>query len=279
MEFPARRIAPPRLAPRVLKKQNSIALWISILAAVAMLSALIVIAAPRSAYLRTSPLWLASMALSILAGFALVFPNMAGIRLQVVLKSTGYGAAATLLAFSLQSVLNGSLVELLGPSSITKPIPAMILGFGAALCQTLGKYAAIQLGTLGSRFRSEPSLCLPIGLGVGLGFGICETFLLAIQQILTSVPVESLVGVLERSSANGFHIYSTGLIAAGLALRSAIPIVLVLAIHTAMDGFSTAFGYRVSLPVSESIFLLLAIVTWGCWIVASKRILNANPQR
>jgi hypothetical protein len=262
-----------------LKKQKPIPFWISILAAVAMGAALVAIAAPRMAYLLASPLWLASLALSILAGFALVFPNMAGIRLLAVLKWTGYGAAATLLAFSLQSVLNGSLVRLLGADSITHPIPALILGAGAALCQTLGKYAAIRIGSLGFGFRSEPSLCLSIGLGVGLGFGICETFLLATQQILTGVPVESLIGVLERSSANGFHIYSAGLIAAGLALRSTMPIALVIAIHTAMDGFSTAFGHRVSLLVSEGVFLLFAIVTWGCWIVASKRVPNANPQR
>ena len=262
-----------------MKKQPSIPHWISILAAVAMVAALIAIAPARTVYLRASPLWLASLALSILIGFALVFPNMAEIRLQAVLKWTGYGAAATLLAFFLQSVLNGSLVRLLGPNSIAHPIPALILGAGAALCQTLGKYAAIRIGLVGLGFRSEPSLCLSIGLGVGLGFGICETFLLAIQQILTGVPVESLIGALERSSANGFHIYSAGLVAAGLALRSAMPIALVLAIHTVMDAFSTAFGHRVSLPVSEGVFLLLAIVTWGCWIIASKRIRNANPQR
>ncbi|MFM8764797.1 MAG: hypothetical protein ACKOEZ_08190, partial [Spartobacteria bacterium] len=173
-----------------MKKLSSIPLWISLLAVVTMVAALIAIAAPRAAYLQASPLWLPSLALSVVAGFVLVFPNMAGIRLPAVFKWTGYGATATLLAFSLQSVLNGSLVRLLGPDSITQPIPALILGAGAALCQALGKYAAIRIGTLGSGFRSEPSQCFSIGLGVGLGFGICETFLLAIQQILSGVPVE-----------------------------------------------------------------------------------------
>ncbi len=261
-----------------MKNQHFIPLGATILMVVAMSVALICIAIPHTNYLATYPLWLPSIGLSIFAGIALVFANLAGIRLPAVLIWIGYGAASTLIAFALQSIINGSFVQFFGPASITHPIPALILGIGASVCQTFGKYAGIRIGMLPPESKLNKASCLAIGLGIGLGFGICETFLLAIQQILNGVPVESLVGALERASANGFHIYSAGLIAVGLSLRSAKPIVLVLTLHAGMDGFSTAFGHRVSLWLSESIFFLMALATWGCWIAASKRILIANRE-
>jgi hypothetical protein len=97
-------------------------------------------------------------------------------------------------------------------------------------------------------------------------------------MLLGNVNLTSLAGVVERAIAGGFHIYSGGLLACAFLQRSLLLLAIVLATHTAMDSFATAFAPRAGIWVSEGFFLVLAVITWICWKVATRHFATDSDQ-
>lgn len=214
-------------------------------------------------------LWLT---LCVGAAFGLHFLNFRHIPLRHALNWIGYGMAGTILAFALQGILNGALLSFLGPEAPQTPGGAFALGGGAAVCQTLGKTLAIWLAFVLITSRGRTAI-LAAGLGVGLGFGSMEALLLSVQMVISEQAVDFLPALIERISAITFHIYSGGLIAVGFLRRSPWPVVIVLTLHTLMDGGSTFLHGRLPLPILESIFFLLSGICWLAWF-----LLTAGPK-
>lgn len=210
------------------------------------------------------------------AGLALFGANRVGIPLRgPVAALLGAGVLALTLGFALQNLLNGALVRILpaphGPGAV------LLLGLGAALCQTAGKLAAIAL-VLRTRPPRGPRDVLAAGLAVGLGFGLTEVAVLGQSAIAQQADPGLLpwTGIWERAVAVAFHTYSASLLALALRRRAWQPLAVVLGVHTATDGLAGAIGARlVALPLLavEAAFTLGALVTWAAHRRLARRAL------
>lgn len=234
----------------------------------------------RGDYLASNLLVLLWVILSIAFGFLIHFANRRGISIVASARWLGFGMLATAAAFALQGIVNGSLLAALGSANASSPPGAMALGAGAAFCQTLGKAVAIG-GVLLILKSRKPDQVFAGGLGVGLGFGIMEVLLLAVQVIVAGQHLSFGGALVERISAVTFHIYSGGLIATAFILRSLWPAVAVLAIHTLMDGTSTAWGKTLEGFPIQIVFLVLAVACWLAWLGFSRpnRLNDSNAGR
>jgi hypothetical protein len=129
----------------------------------------------------------------------------------------------------------------------------------------LGKGVAIGLLI----WKLQPrGLCeiLEIGLAVGLGFGLAEVLLIADQIVVQERAITSLLGVVERASAQGFHIYSGALIAVGIGFRKWWPIAFVLVFHTLLDGLAGGLVKGIPILGLEGVFAGIALATWVCYL-------------
>lgn len=176
----------------------------------------------------------------------------------------------------MQSLVNGLLIfKIVGASAGWKA--HLLYGPGAAVCQTLGKLAFIAL-----ILRVRPPLTshkvLAAGTMVGLGFAIMEILVLGGNIVATETIVSGWSGVVERGIAALFHIFSAGLIAIGWHRRRWLPIAAVLLSHAVTDFFAGAAGAGLALPLEilESLFLIVAILTWLGFRFA-RRTLPASP--
>lgn len=254
-----------RLSPRL----PSICAWILFLATTAGIIAILV---QHNGYVAQYPSIAGWFLLSPLAGLLLFFTNSAGLSLRSAFSYFGFGLLATLVAFALQSVVNGWLVRHVGSESFTS---AMLLGFGSGSLQTLGKFGFIALAWSLMPSRDSAPL-LTAGFGVGLGFGVTEALLIGVQLVQTGAPLTGLLGVLERSAAIWFHLCSGGLIAAGIWLHLAKPMFLVVLLHTLMDGLSVYL--KVGFVAMQFIFWGLAGATWLAWLFYKTRCDRLNAE-
>ena len=202
-------------------------------------------------------------------------PDRPRIALGAAARFAGFGAIGCVLAFTLQGIVNPALARLLGPGA--PGIPGyVLLGIGAALCQTAGKWGAI--AALHRVLRpASPHDLIALGLGVGLGFAAAEIVVtgqhpLAREAVLVPPAFWSLF---ERATAAGFHVFSGVLLAVGVeqGLRGIPWITAVVLLHSLLDGLAGAAGtglVPLSLPVLELIFLVVAIDTWLLSLLATR---------
>jgi len=211
---------------------------------------------------------LAWIGLSAGIGTSLFYLNGRGIKLRgTVLSCLGYGAAGTLFGFTAQGTVNGTLDRALGPAA-HGVAGTLLLGVGAAACQTLGKtLAALKFR---NTFEQDPNRGLPIGLSVGLGFGLAELIILSMTVIPNAGYVNAL-GCMERCTAMGFHIYSGGLIGLAFIERKFGLIGLVVILHTLMDGLGPTLG-PYNIVLAELLFIAVTALAWYVWRIRSKRV-------
>jgi hypothetical protein len=235
---------------------------LTIILAALLLGGLTMVFVQHGSPFLANPLLVPWFGLSIALGFGLFFLNGVGLPLRgTVLSHLGYGTLAAIIGFDVQHLLNSRLLLWMGPAIALHGAGAMLLGFGSGFCQTFGK--VVMTAVFIRRLRPENAReGLAIGLAVGLGFGLTEVFLITFQLIESGHQVTSLLGVIERAVAQGFHIYSGGLIALAFISRRFWLIGLVVIIHTLMDGLSVALAQSLSTYLLEIIFLVLALSTW-----------------
>jgi hypothetical protein len=218
------------------------------------------------------PQVLAWIGLSAGIGTSLFYLNGRGIRLRgTVLSCLGYGAAGTLFGFAVQRSVNGPLDRALGPAA-QGVAGSLLLGVGAAACQTLGKtVAALKFRRV---FAEDRNRGMAVGLSIGLGFGLAELIILSINTIPNAAYVNIMGGV-ERCSAMGFHIYSGGLIGLAFIEKKYGLIGLVVILHTIIDGLGPFLaGYNVVL--AELLFIVVAAIVWYIWRIRSKKVAETD---
>lgn len=246
------------------------------LAGTLVATGLVLTIARQWAFVAAHPGTLVWIAGGLAAGLALFAAN--GVRIGLgtpVAPWLGAGVLALTIGFTLQNLLNGALLRAL-------PAPhgagdALLLGLGAAVCQTAGKLAAIAL-VLRTHPPRGPRDVLAAGLAVGLGFGLTEVIVIGQSTIARGADPGLLpwMGIWERASAVAFHTYSGSLLALGLRRRRWQPIAVVLVVHTAMDGLAGATGAGiVPLPLLavEAAFSLGALAVWAAHRRAGARAL------
>jgi hypothetical protein len=214
------------------------------------------------------PRVLAWMGLTTVIGTSLFYLNGRAIKLRgTALSCLGYGAAGTLFGFAVQRSVNGALDRALGPAA-HGVAGSLLLGLGAAACQTLGKtVAALKFRDV---FANDRNRGLAVGLSIGLGFGLAELIILSINAIPNAAYVDIMGGV-ERCSAMGFHIYSGGLVGLAFIEKKYGLIGLVVILHTLMDGLGPLLaGYN--LVLAECLFIVVAAITWYIWRIRSKKV-------
>jgi hypothetical protein len=243
---------------------------LTIVLAALLLGGLMIVGVQHRSLILANPLIVPWFGLSILLGFGLFFLNGVGLPLRgTVLSHLGYGTLATIIGFDVQHLLNSRLLLWLGPAIALHGAGAMLLGFGSGFCQTFGK--VVMTAIFIRRLHPDNARQgLAIGLSVGLGFGLTEVLLITIQLIESGHRVTGLLGVIERAIAEGFHIYSGGLIALAFISRRFWLIGLVVLIHTLMDGLSVAFAQSLSVYLLEIILLVLAVSIWTVYRLECK---------
>lgn len=227
-------------------------------------------------FVAQNPQNLAWIALSLAVGAATFLVNGEGVRLRArTLLWAGYGTFAMLAGFNLQGIVNGSIAHVV-PLASRGLVAYLVLGIGAGLCQTVGKWLLVAVLDRVHRPTLKRDV-LAAGLAVGLGFGLSEVVFIGSRAIDAGTAVQGLglLGVWERASAVFFHVYTGGLIAIALALRSALPIVLVVAIHSVDDwvaGASNAQLLGVPLVAVEVFFTAAALATWALFRLWARRL-------
>lgn len=220
-----------------------------------------------------NPLVIPWFGLSAGIGTALLYLNGRGIGLRgPVMNYLGYGASGALGGFAIQQVVNGGLLRSLGPAAGGIP-GAMLLGLGSAICQTLGKMAAV------SRFRryfkDNSRLGMAVGLSVGLGFGLAELIILSLRVIPEAANITNLYGVEERSAAIGFHIYSGGLLALAFMTKEWWIIAMVVMLHSISDGMGLTLAHE-HILAAELLFIVIAAINWYIWRTRSRKLAEAS---
>jgi hypothetical protein len=217
----------------------------------------------NGAFVAAHPGTLVWIAGGLAAGLALFRVNGVGVTLAGgAAPYLGAGVLAITVGFALQRLVNGALVHAL-PHGLGS---AFLLGFGAALCQTAGKFAGIAL-VLRTRPPGGARDVLAVGLAVGLGFGLTEVVSIGQGAIAHHAEMGLLPweGIWERAAAVAFHTYSGSLLALALRRRAWRPLALVLAVHTLDDGLAGAVGdglVVVPVVLLETVFTVAAAITW-----------------
>lgn len=216
----------------------------------------------QRAFLGEHPQDLWWVGLSLVAGLATFFANgFVPLSGRTVLWA-GWGTFAMLAGFNLQGLVNGGLIRTTPPDQ-RGLVLYFALGAGAGFCQTLGKWLMIRVLNRVHRPTARTDV-LAAGLAVGLGFGLSEVLFIGARLIQSGTAIEGfgLIGIWERFAAVGFHVYSGGLLAIGLARRATWPLLLVLVVHTLDDFLAGALGAGlITLPhvAVESLYTVLAV--------------------
>ena len=197
--------------------------------------------------------------LGMIFAVLLYFTESSPGNLATSLRYFGWGVLAVFGSFALQSLVNGRLLEQFGEKTL---LGILVLGFGSAFCQTLGKWLGIRLLLISMKGASFPML-IPMGLGVGLGFAVGELVVLSLQMIVTGTHPTNLWGMVERGAAMWFHLSSCALLLFGIVKSCRWPVFLVLALHMAMDGFAPWLGSHAPLFLTEALFWFVALLTWA----------------
>lgn len=247
----------------------SICSWILL---IALLVGLSILLRTHSAYVAAYPAIVSWFVLTPAAAFLLFFTNAARLSVRGMIAHFGFGLLATLAAFVLQAAVNGWLLKVIGDKGFAG---AMLLGFGSGFSQSLAKYGFIAIAAVCLVQRDSPPL-LAAAFGIGFGFGITEALLIAVQMVLTGERLTDLLGIVERCAAIWFHLCSCGLIAAGLILRDFKPILVVVLLHTLMDGLSVYFAPRAGFTAIQCLFWGIATTTWLVWMFAKSRLADVN---
>jgi hypothetical protein len=213
------------------------------------------------------------IAIAIALATLTLLANRAEIDLRAIAPYLGFGGIGCVLAFVLQGIVNPLLARSVGPA----PLGAgsfLLLGIGAAVCQTLGKWGVVQGLDLLLR-PTSPRAVLALGLGVGLGFAGTEIVVIGQQTIGSEAALTppALLSLWERASAGGFHVYSGALIAIGVVRRKLAWIAVVVLLHSLLDGLAGAVGaglVPLPLPAIETVFLLVAIASWAIYLRAKQ---------
>ena len=200
-----------------------------------------------------------------IAGLVAFFANGAGVRIRDAAPWLGYGVVAAYLGFAMQGGVNGAILRELHDTPGASGF--VLLGLGAAACQTFGKWLVLRFVARLGGLRS-PARVLAVGLAVGLGFGLAEILILGENQMVRQhgIPSFPWLGIWERGVAVGFHVYSAAAIAIAIFDRRWIPIALVVALHALDDAVAGAVGRgfaRVPMVVIEGMF---TVVTVGMWM-------------
>jgi hypothetical protein len=211
------------------------------------------------------------IALAIALATLTLLANRAEIDLRAIAPYLGFGGIGCVVAFALQGIVNPMLARWVGPPPLGGGA-YLLLGIGAAVCQTIGKWGAVQGLDLLLR-PSSPRAVLALGLGVGLGFAGTEIVVIGQQTIgsETALSPPALLSLWERASAGGFHVYSGALVAIGVVRRKVGWIALVVLLHSLLDWLAGAVGaglVPLPLPVIESVFLAVAVATWAIYLRA-----------
>lgn len=238
-----------------------------------------VVAAHRE-FVAENPQDLLWIALCLVAGTLTFFANGAVALGGRVLLWTGYGTFAMLAGFNLQGLVNGTIVRFVPPAE-RGLLTYLVLGVGAGVCQTAGKWLMIAVLNRVHQPRTRHDV-LAAGLAVGLGFGLSEVVFIGGQVIAAETAVTGLgvLGIWERMAAVAFHVYTSGLIAIALARRTAWPVALVVAVHSFEDWLAGAVGTRViAIPAVqlESIYTVSTLVVWAVYRRAAAALRDAAP--
>ena len=217
------------------------------------------------------PFNVAWIAIAIGLATLTLLANRAELDVRAVAPYLGFGGIGCVIAFVLQGIVNPMITRWIEPP----PFGAgsyLLLGIGAAVCQTIGKWGAVQGLDLMLR-PTSPRAVLALGLGVGLGFAGTEIVVIGQQTIgaETALAPPALLSLWERASAGGFHVYSGALVAIGVVRRKLGWIALVVLLHSLLDWLAGAVGANLvplPLPAIEGIFLLVAIATWAIYLRA-----------
>lgn len=224
------------------------------------------VAVAQRAFLAEHPQNVLWIVLALVAGGATFLANgVVRLDLRSVLWA-GYGTFAMLAGFNVQGLLNGGLLRTTPPDQRGLAL-SLALGAGAALSQTLGKWLLIRLVNRIHRPRARVDV-LAAGLAVGLGFGLSEVLFIGTQVIQAGSAITGLgvIGIWERCAAVGFHVYSAGLLALGIALGASWPLLLVLLAHTLDDFLAGAAGTgQLAIPAValEAVFSAVAVALWA----------------
>ena len=194
-------------------------------------------------------------------------------------RGFGYGVAGCLLGFTIQGVVNGALLGLLGHDG-----PGLagyfLLGAGAGICQVFGKGLGLFVLLRQARVRERIEV-IALGLGVGLGFAVAEIVVLGQEMISHRAPLDppALFSLLERFSAGGFHVYSGALIAIAIVTRRLHWIFWVFLLHTLVDWLAGAQGHAMHVPEIglEVVFLIVAGMTFFLYDRARRTLADPMP--
>ncbi len=206
-------------------------------------------------------LWLTA---SLTLAFAAVLLNgLCRYRLRWVPLAMTFGFFAALCGFALQGLFNGPVVALLGAAKLTWRAH-LYLALAGAVAQTFGKCLFVPVGW---RMLQADDLAdkVRVGLLVGLGFTVLEICLIWSQAVWAREPMTDWwLGALERGISSLFHIYSTGLLALGLAGRRRSLFVLVIAVHYVTDWAAGANASLLHLAEGqlEILFVVPVAVLW-----------------
>jgi hypothetical protein len=215
----------------------------------------------QRAFLAEQPQDLLWVVLALVAGGTTFFANGFVPLSGRTLLWAGYGTFAMLAGFSMQGVVNGGIVRTTPPDAHGLGY-FLALGAGAGFCQTLGKWLMIRL--LNRIHRPTARLdVLAGGLAVGLGFGLSEVLFIGTQLIHAGTVIQGIgaIGIWERCAAVGFHVFSGGLLAIGLASGATWPLLVVLLVHTLEDFLAGALGGGVVLLPSIAVEALYSLMT------------------
>lgn len=192
------------------------------------------------------------------------------------LSLASYGLVAVSVGLGLQGIAllplvlwwDGPMLHL-GPGTNWPWTHGLVIGPVCAVAQTFGKWTALVL-LLKVRPATSRLAQIQYGLLVGLGFTIYEIAIVYLPVTLSQSAL-GYMSVWERGSVSVFHIYSTGLVALAMWSRRYSLIVLVLALHSTMDGLAVATR-SLQLPFStvEVIFSVIAAITWGVFLLAAR---------
>lgn len=192
------------------------------------------------------------------------------------LALASYGLAAFSVGMGLQSTILLPLVLWwsspifhVGPDSNWPWTFGLIVGPVCAMAQTFGKWTAIIL-LLKVRSAASRLAQVQYGLLVGLGFTICEIAVVFLPVML-SQGVLGYLSVWERGSVSVFHIYSAGLLAVAMWSRRYSLLVLVVALHSIMDGLAVATrSLQLSFSAVEVVFSAIAAIAWVGFLLAAR---------
>jgi len=186
--------------------------------------------------------------------------------LSQAFPAAAFGVIAAAVGFAIQGLLNRPVISIVGVANLTWRTH-LYLALAGAIAQTTGKCLLV-LAVWATLRPTNLTAKVRLGLMVGLGFTVFEILLIWLNAALAGSPVTHWwLGACERGLISSlFHIYSTGLLALGLATRRYRLFVFVIAVHYLTDWLA---GANASLLHLSDIQLELAFVppVVAIWLV------------